>query len=56
MGRQLDPFTCTKSDLEQAIEFCLREDVRARMRAMSDRIKRDNNLKSVCEAIVSLVN
>lgn len=55
-GRQLDPFTCTKQDLEEAIEFCLREDVKTRLERMSQRIKKDNGLKSVCESIVNLIN
>lgn len=55
-GKQLDPFTCTKSDLEQAIEYCLSEDVKTNLRKMSERMKKDNNLKGVCEAIVNLMN
>ena len=54
-GKQFDPFTCTKSDLEQAIEFCGSANVKARLKSMSDRMKKENNLKSVCESIVNLI-
>lgn len=54
-GKQFDPFTVTKADLEQAIDFCLSTDVKTKLRNMSDRMKKDNNLKSVCESIVNLL-
>ena len=54
-GKQFDPFTCSKNDIEQAIEFCISVDVKARLKGMSDRMKKDNNLKSVCESIVNLL-
>lgn len=55
-GVRLNAFNSTKEDFEKAIEFCSSEQVKAKCRQMSDRIKRDNNLKHVCEAIVGLTN
>lgn len=54
-GKQFDPFTCTKDELEKAIEFCLSVNVKAKLKSMSERMKKDNNLKSVCESIVNLI-
>lgn len=54
-GKWLDPFLSTKQEFEKAIDFCLQEDVKNRMRQMSERMKKDNHLESVCEEIVKLI-
>lgn len=55
-GVRLSAFYSTPEEFERAIEFCSSETVKAKCKQMSDRIKQDNNLKGVCDAIVSLAN
>lgn len=55
-GVKLDPFTSTKEDFEKAIEFCSSEVMTTKFKKMSDRIRKDNNLEGVCDAILGLIN
>lgn len=51
----LNGFYDLKEDFEKAIEFCSSEEVKKRCKKMSERMKRDNNLKGACELIVNLI-
>lgn len=54
-GMVLNGFYDLKEDFEKAIEFCSSEEVKKRCKKMSERMKRDNNLKGACELIVNLI-
>lgn len=51
----LNPFHDTKEDFESAIEFCLRKEMKEKYLKMSKRMKKDNNLKNVCDSILNLL-
>lgn len=51
----MDAFRSTKEEFENAIEQCLKKEIREKMKKVSNRIRSDNSLERACKSIIDLI-